>query len=55
MDGLNRYRFAGDAERLAAWESASTVLARTRSATDAPPAPNTGTPVPTPGEVKPAA
>jgi hypothetical protein len=53
MDGLNRYRFAGDAERLAAWESASTVLARTRSVTDTPP--DTGTPVPTPGEVKPAA
>lgn len=55
MDGLNRYRFAGDAERIAAWESASTVLVRTRSTPDAPPAPDTGTPVPTPGEVKPAA
>jgi hypothetical protein len=53
MDGLNRYRFAGDAERLAAWESASTVLARTRATPDTPP--DTGTPVPAPGEVKPAA
>jgi hypothetical protein len=55
MDGLNRYRFAGDAERLAAWESASTVLVRTRATPDVPTAPDTGTPVPTPGEVKPAA
>ena len=53
MDGLNRYRFAGDAERLAAWESASTVLVRTRSTPEAPTAP--GAEGPTPGEVKPAA
>lgn len=53
MDGLNRYRFASDAERLAAWESASTVLARTRSTPDTPAAPEVD--VPAPGEVKPAA
>lgn len=52
MDGLNRYRFAGDAERLAAWESASTVLVRTRSTPDTPAA---EIPAPEPGEVKPAA
>ena len=54
MDGLNRYRFAGDAERLAAWESASTVVVRTRSVTDSGTR-DSGTPVPAPGEVKPAA
>ena len=31
MDGLNRYRFMNDAELLAAWESASNVLAAPRS------------------------
>ena len=55
MNGLNRLRFASDTERLAAWESASTVLVRTRSTPDAPRPPDTGTPVPAPGEVKPAA
>ena len=55
MDGLNRYRFAGDAERLAAWESASTVLVRTRALQEDPAAPGTVTPAPAPGEVKPAA
>ena len=53
MDGLNRYRFAGDAERLAAWESASTVLTRTRSTPDTPATPEVEGP--TTGEVKPAA
>jgi hypothetical protein len=52
MDGLNRYRFASDAELLAAWESASSVLATPRSATPKP-APE-ATP-PTGGEVRPAA
>lgn len=53
MDGLNRYRFAGDAERLAAWESASTVLRRARSTPDTPAAPEVEGP--TSGAVKPAA
>lgn len=30
MDGLNRFRFANDAERLAAWESASNVITPNR-------------------------
>jgi hypothetical protein len=52
MDGLNRYRFGSDAELLAAWESASSVLATSRSGTPKP-APE-ATP-PTGGEVRPAA
>jgi hypothetical protein len=51
LDGLNRLRFANDAERMAAWESASNVFGGARSAAKAgpgdPPAPG--------GEVKPAA
>jgi hypothetical protein len=43
MDGLNRYRFMNDPELLAAWDSASSVLA----------APKT-TPKPG-GEIRPAA
>lgn len=46
MDGLNRYRFMNDAELLAAWESASNVLATPRSSADAKPAQ---------GEIRPAA
>lgn len=46
MDGLNRYRFMNDAERLAAWESASNVLATPRNGTSKP-APG--------GEIRPAA
>jgi hypothetical protein len=46
MDGLNRYRFMNDAELLAAWESASNVLAPPRSGTSTKPAP---------GEIRPAA
>jgi hypothetical protein len=45
MDGLNRYRFLNDAALLAAWESASNVVAAPRS--DVTP--------PVGGEVKPAA
>ncbi len=52
MDGLNRYRFMKDAELLAAWESASNVLATPRSGTPKP-APEV-TP-PAGGEVRPAA
>ncbi|HET6578280.1 MAG TPA: hypothetical protein VFG66_08155 [Gemmatimonadales bacterium] len=51
MDGLNRYRFMKDAELLAAWESASNVLAAPRPA--AKPAPEE--PPPSGGEVRPAA
>jgi hypothetical protein len=48
MDGLNRYRFKSDPESLAAWESASNVVASR-------PAPKPGGP-PTPGgEIRPAA
>lgn len=56
MDGTNRYRFAEDAEALAAWESASNTFAPGRSGgqsvsrsggTSTPPAPG--------GEIKPAA
>lgn len=36
MNGLNRFRFAGDAERLAAWESASN-LVTPEGGSDAPP------------------
>jgi hypothetical protein len=45
MDGLNRYRFKGDPNLLASWESASNVVAAPRS--DVTP--------PVGGEVKPAA
>lgn len=46
MDGLNRYRFMNDAELLAAWDSASNVLATPRSSAD---------PKPAQGEIRPAA
>jgi hypothetical protein len=52
MDGLNRFRFASDAERLAAWESASSVVAAPRPAA-VKPVPE-GSP-PEGGEVRPAA
>ncbi len=51
MDGLNRYRFMNDPELLAAWESASNILATPRAAVPKP-APE-GTPPG--GEVRPAA
>lgn len=51
MDGLNRYRFLDDAELLAAWESASNILAAPRSVT---PKPGPEGPPPD-GEVRPAA
>jgi hypothetical protein len=51
MHGFNRVRFAGDAEALAAWESASSVVGSGAGSADeaAPPTPAA------PGEVKPAA
>jgi hypothetical protein len=52
MDGLNRYRFMKEGELLAAWESASNVLATPRNGS-AKPAPG-GAP-PTGGEIRPAA
>ena len=51
MDGLNRYRFMNDAEALAAWESASTVVGAGK-ATGAKPEPGDTPPA---GEVRPAA
>jgi hypothetical protein len=50
MNGLNRLRFAADSELLAAWESASNVVATPRPDTE----PSTGT-TPSGGEVRPAA
>jgi hypothetical protein len=47
MDGMNRYRFANEPEALAAWVSASSVLATPHPV--APPAPEEG------GEIRPAA
>jgi hypothetical protein len=35
LDGLNRYRFAGNAELLAAWESARKVVTGPRTAEEA--------------------
>jgi hypothetical protein len=51
MDGLNRLRFAQDPERLAAWESASSVVAAPRAA-GARVVPEE---VPTGGDLRPAA
>jgi hypothetical protein len=49
MDGLNRFRFAKDAESLAEWSSASNVIGPPRPAEDEPETP------PASGEIKPAA
>jgi hypothetical protein len=55
MDGLNRYRFEKQPELLAAWESASNVVATPRPDVKPAPAPTPeGTP-PAGGEVRPAA
>ena len=51
MDGLNRYRFMNDPESLAAWESASNVVASPRPA----PKPAPQEPPPSGGEIRPAA
>jgi hypothetical protein len=42
LDGLNRYRLAGNAELLAAWESARNVVTGPRPAADQPNAPPPG-------------
>ena len=56
MDGLNRFRFAKDPESLAAWESASSVVATPRPASEPKVEPGTPEgPVPAGGEVRPAA
>jgi hypothetical protein len=50
MDSANRYRFPDDADARAAWQSASTTFAPSRSGGQAtPPLPSQG------GEIKPAA
>jgi hypothetical protein len=51
IDGLNRFRFADDADLSAAWEAASNVIGPPRP-TEKPTSPNT---LPTGGEVRPAA
>ena len=51
MDGLNRLRFSNDPELLAAWESASNVVATPKNGT---PKPAPGDPPPTGGEIRPA-
>ena len=56
MDGLNRFRFAKDPEALAAWESASNVVATPRPASEPESGPETPQgPAPAGGEVRPAA
>jgi len=56
MDGLNRFRFAKDPESLAAWESASSVVATPRPAPEPEVEPGTPEgPAPAGGEVRPAA
>lgn len=49
LDGLNRVRFAGDPEQLAAWRSATNVVTPVRSRT------RTSSPAPIGAEVQPAA
>lgn len=55
MDGLNRYRFENDPESLAAWESASNVVATPHPAEDKPESGTPATPPQSGGEVRPAA
>ena len=50
MDGLNRYRFLHDAERLAAWESASNIAGPPKP--DVPPKPAPGETTPVGGEAQ---
>jgi hypothetical protein len=53
LDGLNRYRFAGRAELIAAWESARNVVAGPRAGSEGPPLGDGAQPVE--GDVRPAA
>ena len=53
MDGLNRFRFAEDAERLAAWASASNVVTRSRAVAGAA-TQGEGTTPPVVGQIAPA-
>jgi hypothetical protein len=55
MDGLNRYRFENDPESMAAWESASNVVATPQPAEHKPEAGAPATPPQSGGEVRPAA
>jgi hypothetical protein len=63
MDGLNRFRFASDAEKLAAWESASNIIGPSQPGGDesdpgggtSPPAPGDGRTPTDPAQIKPAA
>jgi hypothetical protein len=52
LDGLNRYRFRNDPKLLAAWDSASNVLATPKNGASKP---GTGDTPPAGGEVRPAA
>jgi len=56
LDGLNRYRFGGKAELIAAWESARNVVAEARTGEATPGrTPVGGTTSPAAGDVRPAA
>jgi hypothetical protein len=55
MDGTNRYRFAEDAEALAAWESASSTFAPARGGQTVSRSGGPSTPPSPGGEIKPAA
>ena len=52
MDGINRYRFEGQPELMAAWESAKHVVTGPATAEEKA---EEGPAGPVPGEVKPAA
>jgi hypothetical protein len=50
MNGLNRFRFANDAEKLAAWESASNLVTPETGGTETPAADGGSTPTPAGGK-----
>jgi hypothetical protein len=54
MDGLNRFRFAEDAEKLAAWDSASNVITHNRAVTATPKPGEGSTTPPVAGQITPA-